>query len=190
MAQRGPLEYALIRALRDALPRDAIITQDACLINDWLDHAFPLYEPRTCFRPSSSGTLGFALPAALGAKVASPERVVVAAVGDGGFLFTAQELATARKHGLNLVILLFNDNEFRTIRYFQGQEYAGRVIDAELHNPDFLEFARAFDCEAERVENAESLRQALSRALHAARPTLIELPLSVRYPVWLEPTEC
>jgi acetolactate synthase-1/2/3 large subunit len=186
LAKRGPLEYALARALRHTLPRDAIVTVDAAAFNNWLIHAYTVCEPRTFFSPSCAGTLGFAFPAALGAKAACPQRAVVAVVGDGGFLFTAQELATARKYGLNLIVLLFNDAEFGTIRYLQERDHRGRVIDVALCNPDFLDFSKSFGCEAVRVRDAESLRAALLQAMKASAPTVIEIPIAVRYPAWVE----
>ena len=186
LEKRGPFEYALVRTLRHTLPRNAIISVDAAAVNNWLFHAYTVCEPRTFLSPSSAGTLGFALPAALGAKVAYPERVAVAVVGDGGFLFTAQELATARKYGLNVIVLLFNDAEFGTIRYFQERDYRGRVIDTALCNPDFMDFSKSFGCEAVRVQDAESLRDALLQAMEASRPTVIEIPIAVRYPAWVE----
>jgi acetolactate synthase-1/2/3 large subunit len=185
--ERGPREYALVRALREVLPRDAILALDAALINEWLNHAFTVYAPRTYFTPSSSGAMGFALPAALGAKTAFPGRTVVAVVGDGGFLFSAQELATGVKYGLDVIVLLFNDAAFGTIRYFQEKQFGGRIIDAALDNPDFCAFARSFGCQAHRARDPESLRAALLQSLSerrakGLRPTLIEVPIAVGYP--------
>ena len=105
-------------------------------------------------------------------------------MGDGGFLFTGQELATARKYGLNVIVLLFNDEEYRAIRYVQERDFAGRVIDAELCNPDFLAYARAFGCDAVRLAEPDALAQAVRGALRLERPTVIELPISVRCPAW------
>ena len=164
------------RALRHSLPRDTIISADmTCFWADVLG-MFPVYQPRTVLFPWGYGTLGFGVPAALGAKVAMPDRPVISIVGDGGFLYTGMELATAMKYKLGVPILVFNDNAFAIIKKQQRDQYGGRFIAVDLHNPDFVQLAHAFGAHGERVTTPEMLGEALGRALTVDIPTVIEIP--------------
>ena len=124
------------------------------------------------------GTLGFAFPAALGAKVARPDVPVVCVTGDGGFLFAATELATAVQHGINTVTVVYNDDAYGNSNRDQRERFGGREIGTELRNPDFAKFAESFG--ADGVEG-EGLERARRRAMHEAiandRPTVIEVPM-------------
>ncbi|MCI0547529.1 MAG: thiamine pyrophosphate-binding protein [Candidatus Rokubacteria bacterium] len=172
----------LIRILREALPDDAIVVNDQTGINYWMEWHFPVLEPRTFLYPIGSATLGYGVPAAIGAKVARPERAVLCVVGDGGFLFSVNELATAVKYRLPVVFLLMNDERYGAIEYLQDAMF-GRHGEADLANPDFQALARAFGVESERVERLEELPRALEKALaHSAGPTLVELPLGIGPP--------
>jgi len=121
------------------------------------------------------------VPAAIGAKVAHPERQVVAVAGDGGLLFSVNELATAVKYQLPLVFLVLNDQRYGAIKWLQETLF-GRWGETELVNPDFPALARAFGAEGERVEDLDSLGPALEKALAHPGPTLLELPLAVDPP--------
>jgi acetolactate synthase-1/2/3 large subunit len=114
---------------------------------------------------------------ALGAKVAFPDRPVVSITGDGGFMFAVQELATAVQYGIAVVILLFNNDAFGNVRRDQMTRYDGRLVGADLVNPDFLMLARAFGVDAVRVGSPEALGPALAHAFEAGSPTLIEIPI-------------
>jgi acetolactate synthase-1/2/3 large subunit len=122
-----------------------------------------------------SGAMGFGLPAALAAKVVYPRRPVVAVAGDGDFLMTAQELATAVQHRLEVVVLVVNNGMYGTIRMHQERAYPGRVTATELENPDFAALARAYGAAGEAVTDAEAFPAALDRALEAGRPALLDL---------------
>ena len=139
-------------------------------------YAWPAYRPAGSLWPWGSATLGFALPAAIGAAVALGGRMpVVAACGDGGFLFTAMELATAVMQSLPVITLVHNDHGFRSIGYHQEREYGGRLIGTELVNPDIVAFARSFGAHAEQVGDIATLPAAVARAAAAQGPAVIEI---------------
>jgi acetolactate synthase-1/2/3 large subunit len=170
----------LIGTLRSALPDDAIVVCDQTGLTYWMEWRFPVLRPRTFLYPTGSATLGYAVPAAIGAQVARPERAVIAIAGDGGFMYSVSELATAVKHGLPVVFLVVNDARFGAIHWLQ-QRLFGRTGEAELANPDFVALARAFGCRGERVQPPD-LAGAIARALAAHGPSVIELPLAVDPP--------
>jgi thiamine pyrophosphate-dependent acetolactate synthase large subunit-like protein len=171
----------IIGAVREALPPAAIVVNDQTGINYWMEWHFPVVEPRTFLYPVGSATLGYAVPAAIGAKVARPERQVLAVVGDGGFLFSVNELATAVKYRLDIVFLVLNDERYGAIKYLQEHIF-GRSGETDLANPDLVALARAFGAEAARVERPDDLPRALDKALAHAGPTLLELPIAIDPP--------
>ena len=125
-SEGGEAELRVVEDLRSALARDAILACDMTMATYWARVHFPAYVPRSFLYPSGFGGLGFGLPAAIGAKVAWPERQVVCICGDGGFLFTGQELATAMQYNVHVVVLLFNDGGFGVLRHMQDTRYGGR----------------------------------------------------------------
>ncbi|MCJ7625533.1 MAG: thiamine pyrophosphate-binding protein, partial [Anaerolineaceae bacterium] len=165
-----------MKALRETLPRNTILSCDMSLF--WADMLgiFPIYEPRTMLFPWGFGTLGFAVPEALGAKIGKPDQPVAAICGDGAFLFTGTELATAVKYGLNIPIIILNNHAHGMIKVQQRDQYDGQMIAVDLHNPDFAALARAFGAYGEIVTTPEGFRDALSSALQADKPTIIEIP--------------
>jgi acetolactate synthase-1/2/3 large subunit len=184
-AARGP-RYTetvdrLIAILRDRLAPDAVVVNDQTGLNYWMEWHFPVLAPRTFLYPVGSATLGYAVPAAIGAKIAHPERQVLAVAGDGGFLYSVNELATAVKYQLPVVFLVLNDQRYGAIKWLQETLF-GRWGEADLVNPDFPGLARAFGAEGERVESLDALPAALDKALGHAGPTLVELPLAIDPP--------
>jgi thiamine pyrophosphate-dependent acetolactate synthase large subunit-like protein len=175
-----PAIAALVDGLRSALPDDAIVVNDQTGLTYWMELRFPVLAPRTFFYPTGSASLGYAVPAAIGAKVARPDRAVVAVAGDGGFMYSVNELATAVKYRLPVVFLVVNDERFGAIQWLQ-EKFFGRAGEAELANPDFPALARAFGCRGERIE-AETLGAAVRRALIADGPTVLELRAAVDPP--------
>ncbi|MBI3109333.1 MAG: thiamine pyrophosphate-binding protein [Candidatus Rokubacteria bacterium] len=171
----------LIRILRAGLAADAIVVSDQTGINYWMEWHFPVLAPRTFLYPVGSATLGYGVPAAIGAKVAHPDRQVIAVVGDGGFLFSVNELATAVKYRLGIVFLVLNDERYGAIKYLQEAMF-GRWGEVDLANPDFPALARAFGAEAGRVETLDALPRALESALGRPGPTVLELPLVIDPP--------
>jgi len=175
-----PAIAGLIDTLRTALPDDAIIVNDQTGLTYWMEWRFPVLAPRTFLYPTGSAALGYAVPAAIGAKVARPERAVVAVAGDGGFMYSLNELATAVKYRLPIVFLVLNDERFGAIKWLQELMF-GKWGEADLTNPDFPALARAFGARGERVDPA-GLGAALRRALAADGPTVIELPIAIDPP--------
>ena len=161
-------------AARAALPRDAILTHDAARLNSWTGYFWPVYEPDGSFFPWGSATLGFALGTANGAAVAAPGRRVVASCGDGGFLFTSSELATAVAHSLDVTVLIHDDAAFGSIADYQIR-YHGRAYGTDLVNPDFVAFARSFGVPAERVDDVADLPDAMARATSGPGPSVVVL---------------
>jgi len=137
--------------------------------------------PRTFLYPVGSATLGYAVPAAIGAKIARPERPVLAVAGDGGFMYSVNELATAVKYRLPVVFLVMNDERYGAIKWLQERMFEGRWGEADLANPDFRALARAFGARGERV-TVDTLPRALAEAFTADLPTVLELPMAVEPP--------
>ena len=164
-----------LKAMRDVLPPETIVTDELSQVGFTSWYAFPVYAPRTFLSSGYQGNLGSGYPTALGAKVAMPDRPVVAICGDGGFLFGVQELATAAQYGIAVVALVFNNRSYGNVRRDQLTRFGGRVIGANLQNPDFVKLADAFGVQAARVSTPDQLRQTLERAVSANAPWLIEV---------------
>jgi acetolactate synthase-1/2/3 large subunit len=175
----APLDlWQVVQELRKALPHDAIITNGAGNYASWAHRFYSYGGMRTQLAPTN-GAMGYAVPAGVAAKILQPGRTVVTFAGDGEFMMTGQELATAVQYGAGVVLIVFNNNMFGTIRMHQEREYPGRVSGTGLHNPDFAALARAYGGHGEVVENTADFAPALERALaHANQqnlPALIEL---------------
>lgn len=180
-ATRGGGALALLDAIRAELPREALTVHDQSIICYWAEYVFPVYAPRTFLYPVGSGTLGYALPAAIGAKLARPDAPVVALAGDGGFMFTCQELSVAVQERLALPILLFNDARLGVIKRLQERRFK-RSTEVDLVHPDFVRLAEAFGARGVRLEAGEDPGPALGAALAARGPTLIEIPVDLEPP--------
>lgn len=163
-----------MRAMRQRLPDDAILTNGAGNFAVWAHRFFPFHGYRTQLAPTS-GAMGYGLPAAIAAKLAYPERTVVCVAGDGDFLMSGQELATAVHERANVIVLVVDNGMYGTIRMHQEREYPGRVVGTSLTNPDFAAFARSFGAHGETVERTGDFAPALDRALEAKRPSLLHL---------------
>jgi 5-guanidino-2-oxopentanoate decarboxylase len=163
-----------LRAIKSALPHDAAIFTDMTQIAYFGNYYYPVEHPGQWFHPAGYGTLGYALPAALGAKVSTPARSVAALAGDFGLQFTLNELMTAVEARFSLPVLVWNNGALGQIRDdMVGAGIAPTGVVGE--NPDFVALARAYGAAAARVENPEALSAALTAALDAGRPTLIEI---------------
>jgi len=161
--------------LREVLNRDGIVAADIARSGYALVGQFPVYQPRTFMHSASFIAMGHAFPAALGAKVAFPNRQVVSVSGDGCFLMTGQELATAVQYGINVVAIVINDRCLTGIAALQDARYHGRREAVDLVNPDFVRFAESFGALGLRVTRPNEFKPALEKALHAARPALVEI---------------
>ena len=171
----GPLQMAEIVAwLNDNLPEDSILTNGAGNYSIWLHRFYRWSRYRTQAAPTL-GSMGYAVPAAVAAKLAFPDRVVVSFNGDGCFMMNGQELATAVQYGAKAIFIVVNNGMFGTIRMHQERNYPGRVSGTELTNPDFAALARAYGANGEVVEKTEDFAPAFERALAADRPSLLEL---------------
>jgi acetolactate synthase-1/2/3 large subunit len=176
LEEKAPLQYEIIRALRKAMPDDAILVTGVTNIGYWANLAYEVRRPRTFITASYFATLGFSFPTALGAKLAAPDRPVVCIVGDGGFLYACAELATAVRYGINLVTIVFNDQAFGSTKSDQLVNFQGRVVGTELNNPDFVRLAESFGARGLKAE-PEGLEEVLKGALKIKQPVVIEVPL-------------
>jgi acetolactate synthase-1/2/3 large subunit len=167
-----------LRAIREVLPRDGFFVEELCQAGFTSYYAFPVYEPRTFVTCGAQGTLGFGFQTALGVKAAYPDRKVVSITGDGGFQFGLQELATAAQYSLDVVTIVFDNGAFGNVLRDQERLYDGRVLGAELHNPDFVALASSYGVRATRAQTPQELRTALDGALDRAEPELIVVPVA------------
>ena len=172
-------QHSFMTAIRSVLPDDAILVQGMNQMGYYSRNYYPVYAPGTYLTASSYGTLGSAYPLALGAKVAAPERSVVALSGDGGFLYNSQELATAVQYGINVVVIVFNDNAYGNVLRAQIEQFDGHILGTQLHNPDFVQLANVYGARGVRVHDANRLAAALREALAIEAPTLIEVPVGM-----------
>ena len=168
-------QMAYLNILRAVLPHNAIVTDELSQVGFASWYGFPVYEPRTFITSGYQGTLGAGFPTALGAKVAHPDRPVVAITGDGGFMFGVQELATAVQFNIGVVVLVFNNNAYGNVRRDQRERFDGRVVASDLVNPDFVKLAESFGVSAARVTSPEGFRPALEKALAHGGPYLIDI---------------
>ena len=162
--------------IRQILPRDGFFVEEISQMGFTARFAFPVFEPRTYVSSGYQDNLGFGFMTALGVKVANPDKVVISINGDGGFLFGIQELATAAQHKIGLIILVFNNRSFGNVLRDQKTTFGGRVMGAELDNPDFIKLAESFGIPAVRVTNETEFGGALRRAVAEGGPALIEVP--------------
>jgi acetolactate synthase I/II/III large subunit len=178
-------QLAWLEAIRAELPEDGILVDEVTQMGFAARLAFPVYRPRTFLSPGYQDNLGWGYATALGVAHARPDAPAVLISGDGGFMFTANELATAVRHRIPLVAVVFNDGAFGNVRRIQEQAYGNRVIASDLANPDFVKFAESFGAAAERAKDPAGLRAALKRGF-ARRdgPTLIDVPVGPMPSPW------
>jgi acetolactate synthase I/II/III large subunit len=178
-------QVAFLDALRAELPEDGIYVDEVTQIGFAARLAFPVHRPRTFLSPGYQDNLGWGFATALGVQHARPDVPVVSINGDGGFLFTANEFATAMRHRIPLTAVVFNDGAFGNVRRIQQESYGNRLIACDLADPDFVRFAESFGAAAERVKSPKSLRGALRRAFRRRdTPTLIEVPVGPMPSPW------
>jgi acetolactate synthase-1/2/3 large subunit len=174
-AIRPHAEY--LERIRSVLPRDGFFVEELCQAGYVSYYGFPVYSPRTYVSCGYQGTLGFGFMTALGVKVANPDKAVVSISGDGGFMFGVQELATAVQHNIAVVAIVFDNSGFGNVRRDQQQRFAGRVIAADLRNPDFVRLAESFGAAGFRAHSSAELAEAIEKALAMHRPALIHVPV-------------
>ncbi|MDE0304671.1 MAG: thiamine pyrophosphate-binding protein [Albidovulum sp.] len=182
---RPQMEY--LEAIRDVLPDEGFFCDEITQIGFVSWYGFPIHRLRGHVNCGFQGTLGYGFATALGVKAANPSAPVVSISGDGGFLYTATELAAAVEYGINLVAIVFNDNRYANVYRQQKEWFGGRFIASDLRNPDFVKFAESFGANADKASGPNELRLALERAFAARMPTIIEahqprdLPTPWRY---------
>jgi acetolactate synthase-1/2/3 large subunit len=167
---------SIIKSLRAGAPENTILVAGMTQIGYYSRPFWPVYEPRTYLSSSYSGNLGYAYPVALGAKVARPDRPVVSVSGDGGFLFNAQELSTAARHGINVVAVVFNDSSYGNVARDLEESWGGQY-GAELTNPDFMKLADAYGVVGMRAKEPTEVGRLVREAIEKDRPALIEVPV-------------
>ena len=172
---RGKLNVAqAMRELEEMMTPDAIVTTDAGNFAGWATRFLNFSEDQRYIGPTN-GAMGYSVPAAVGAKIAFPDRMVIGMVGDGGFMMTGQEIATAFHHGVAPIILVFNNQMYGTIRMHQERAYPGRVSGTALTNPDFCKYIEAFGGHGEVVTETGDFAPAFKRAVASGKPAVIEL---------------
>ena len=172
----GPVDLgACIAHLRTRVP-DAIVTNGAGNFSAWV-HRFWRWHAYPSQLAPTSGAMGYGVPAAVAAKVVRPDRTVICFAGDGDFLMSGQELATAAQHDLAILVIVVNNGMYGTIRMHQERHYPGRVVGTELRNPDFAAYARAFGAHGETVTETAQFEGAVDRALASGGSALIELQI-------------
>jgi acetolactate synthase-1/2/3 large subunit len=169
----------ILRDLRAHMGRDDILISDVGSHKLWIARTYPAYEPNTVLISNGFAAMGFALPAAISAKLVHPEKKVVAVSGDGGFLMNCQELETAQRLGLAVVNVIFRDGGYNLIQWKQ-QTHLGRESGVTFGNPDFVELARAFGAKGYRVDSARQLGPILAEAMAHPGPSIVDVPVDYR----------
>jgi len=177
-------QLAFLEAIRAELPDDGIWVDEVTQIGFAARLAFPVYKPRTFLSPGYQDNLGWGFATALGAQHARPEVPVLSINGDGGFLYTANELATAVRHRIPLTAIVFTDGYFGNVRRIQEELFGNRLIACDLANPDFVKYAESFGAAGRRARTPEDLRTALRESFRRREPTLIEVPVGPMPSPW------
>jgi Thiamine pyrophosphate-requiring enzymes [acetolactate synthase, pyruvate dehydrogenase (cytochrome), glyoxylate carboligase, phosphonopyruvate decarboxylase] len=184
LSKLGP-QLGYLAAIRAELPEDGILVDEVTQVGFAARLAFPVYRPRTFLSPGYQDNLGWGFATALGVQDARRDVPVVAISGDGGFLYTANEMATAVRHRIPLTVVVFADGAFGNVTRIQQEQFGNRLIACDLANPDFVRFAESFGAVAERARSPDELRAALRRAIKRRDgPTLIEVPVGPMPSPW------
>lgn len=165
-----------LHVLRGLLDDDGLLISDVGSHKLWIARNFPVYVPNGCLISNGLASMGIALPGAIAASLQSPERQVVACMGDGGALMNIQELETAHRLELGFTMLVFRDDDYGLISWKQRQS-RGRSVSTRIGNPDFVALAKAFGVAGHRAETPQQLAQLLQQSLTDRTLTLIEVPV-------------
>jgi acetolactate synthase-1/2/3 large subunit len=176
LAKLAP-QLAFLQAIRAELPEDGIYVDEVTQMGFVARLALPVYGPRTFLSPGYQDNLGWGYATALGVQHARPDVPVLSINGDGGFLYTGNELATAIRHRIPLVAVVFVDGAFGNVRRIQQEQFGNRLIASDLANPDFVKYAESFGAAGRRAHDPDELRVALREAFARREPTLIEVPV-------------
>ena len=173
----GP-QMGWLRAIRDVLPDNGLFVDEFTQVGYMSRVGFPVYNPRSMITPGYQGTLGYGYATALGVKVAHPDKSVVSVNGDGGFMYTMPEIATAVHHGINLVAIVFTDGAYGNVLRMQRELHDGKIIASQFTNPDFVRLTESFGALGLRAKTPNELRGALEKGFSENRPTIIEVPVT------------
>jgi acetolactate synthase-1/2/3 large subunit len=177
-SKAGP-QMAWLRAMREVLPEDGLFIDEFTQVGYVSRVGFPVYKPRHIVTPGYQGTLGYGYATSLGVKVAHADKSVLSINGDGGFMFTMNEIATAVHHNINLVAVVFADGAYGNVLRMQRDLHDNRVIGSEFTNPDFVKLAESFGALGLRTDTPDGLKKAIETGFAANRPTIIEVPVGV-----------
>jgi acetolactate synthase-1/2/3 large subunit len=166
------------------LPEDGIYVDEVTQVGFAARLAMPVYKPRTFLSPGYQDNLGWGYATALGAQHARPGVPVLSINGDGGFLYTGNEMATAIRHRIPLVAVVFVDGAFGNVRRIQEERFGNRLIASDLANPDFVKYAESFGAVGRRALNPSQLRAAIKAGFARREPTLIEVPVGALPSPW------
>jgi acetolactate synthase-1/2/3 large subunit len=179
-AWRSDPPIPVLSQIREALPDDGILSVDITATGYNCFDRFPVSGPRSLIYPCHSVSLGFAFPAAIGAKLAAPDRPVMSLSGDGGFVMGCFELATAVEHQVGVVAIVVKDNCLSAIKGSQVQAFEGRSIDVHMHVPDFVALARSFGAHAQSTATVDDLPRLIREGFARRGPTVIEVRMEKR----------
>lgn len=169
-------QVSFLKAIRAALPEDGIFVDEVSQMGFASRVALPIEKPRTYLSPGYQDNLGWGFGTALGAKAAMPDRKVLAIAGDGGFLYQMGELATAARHDIAVVVVVFDNGAFGNVKRIQQERYGNRLIASDLHNPDFMKLADSFGITSFKASDARQLEDALHKAFSLNAPALVWVP--------------
>jgi acetolactate synthase I/II/III large subunit len=169
----------VINVLRDLLGEEDLLLSDVGAHKLWIARNYATYRPNRCIISNGLASMGFALPGAIGAALAEPDRAIVAAMGDGGFLMNSQELETAKRLGVGFICLVFNDNDYGLISWKQQTKF-GRSTGTQLTNPDFVKYAESFGIPAYRPASVSELRHEMAKAIASKKLCFFEIPVDPR----------
>jgi acetolactate synthase-1/2/3 large subunit len=170
-------QRAFCRAIRDALPDNGVLVEELTQVSYASRLLYEARHPRTFITSGYQGTLGWGVATGLGVKHALGDTPVVSINGDGGFMFTVQELSTAVRHRIPLVTVVFNDAAFGNVRYMQRNIHGNRVLGTDLANPDFVKLGESFGMTSLRARTPDDLRGAIEKGLALNEPVLIDVPV-------------
>jgi len=166
----------IIHDIREVLNPEDVLISDVGAHKMWIARMYRAERPNTCIISNGFASMGIALPGAIAAKLVYPERNILAVCGDGGFMMNNQEIETAVRLGLNITVLMFNDNKLGLIEWHQLREF-GRKSNVDVTNPDFVKFAESFGAKGHRIENVEELIPTLKEALNHEGVSIIDCPV-------------
>ena len=177
----APRQLTIIESIRNAIQDNAIVVQGMTNIGYWSSAALQINQPRSYVSSSYFGTLGYSYPTALGCQAAYPDRQVIALCGDGGFMYSPQELSTAMTYGLNVVAVVFNNGSFGSSKWDQEKTFGGRYIGTNLVNPDFVVLAESFGAVGIRT-NPEGIGEAIKDAFSRNAPVVVDVEIENMMP--------